>query len=123
MSRYVNADWLIKYLSDTRRKLPHDIKDFHTRDTMLLNFQQIVALEATIDDIELPGHPVGVLRDGNEFNTDVYCPYCGVNLSGYYGDEPPRIVTCYQCGGYIDVTKTLTDEEREVENEPDQRDT
>ena len=60
-----------------------------------------------------PHKPIGVMSDGNEFNTDVYCPYCGTNLSGLYGDEPTRIIQCYNCGEFLDNRKTITKEEAE----------
>jgi hypothetical protein len=56
-------------------------------------------------------NPIGVMTDGNEFNSDVYCPYCGNNLSGLYGDEPTPIIQCYGCGKFLDNTKTITREE------------
>lgn len=56
-------------------------------------------------------NPIGVMADGNEFNSDVYCPYCGNNLSGLYGDEPTPIIQCYGCGEFLDNTKTITREE------------
>lgn len=58
-------------------------------------------------------NPIGVMTDGNEFNSDVYCPYCGNNLSGLYGDEPTPIIQCYGCGEFLDNTKTITREEVE----------
>jgi len=63
--------------------------------------------------VVLSNKPIGVMSDGNEFNSDVYCPYCGTNLSGLYGDEPTKIIQCYQCGNYLDNTKIITKEEAE----------
>lgn len=60
-----------------------------------------------------PCKPIGVMSDGNEFNTDVYCPYCGTNLSGLYGEEPTRIIQCYACGEFLDNRKIITKEEAE----------
>lgn len=57
--------------------------------------------------------PIAVMTDGTEFNTDVYCPYCGTNLSGLYGEEPPNIISCYVCGEYLDDTKSITKAEAE----------
>lgn len=74
----------------------------HTADVLLENGVIVLSCK-----------PIGVMTDGNEFNSDVYCPYCGTNLSGLYGDEPTRIIQCYQCGKYLDNTKTITKEEAE----------
>ena len=63
--------------------------------------------------IVLKHKPIGVMSDGNKFNSDVYCPYCGTNLSGLYGDEPTRIIQCYNCGEFLDETKIMTREEAE----------
>lgn len=60
-----------------------------------------------------PCKPIGVMSDGNEFNTDVYCPYCGTNLSGLYGEDPTRIIQCYACGEFLDNRKIITKEEAE----------
>lgn len=58
-----------------------------------------------------PCKPIGVMSDGNKFNTDVYCPCCGENLSGFYGDEPTKIIQCFVCGNFLDNTKILSREE------------
>lgn len=63
--------------------------------------------------LDLPCKPIGVMSDGNEFNTDVYCSYCGTNLSGLYGDEPTEIIQCYNCGKFLDNTKIITKESAE----------
>ena len=57
--------------------------------------------------------PIGVMASEDELNTDVYCPYCGTNLSGLYGEEPTKIIQCYGCGNYLDNTKLITKEEAE----------
>ena len=53
MKKYINADRLSKQISDTRLNLPHDSKDFFTRDFMLLNFQQTIDLEPAADVVEV----------------------------------------------------------------------
>lgn len=63
--------------------------------------------------IELPCKPIPLMKDKNPFNSDVYCPYCGTNLSGYYGDEPQSIIQCFNCGEFLDSTKSVTLEEAE----------
>lgn len=62
----------------------------------------------------VPTHkPIGVAPNRDKFISDVYCPYCDALLSGYYGDDPPQIITCYKCGEYLDCTKLITKEEAE----------
>ena len=81
--------------------------------------QQIVEEQPTVNAVELPYHPRPMLKDKNPFNTDVYCPECGTNLSGYYGGEPLPIVTCFECGEILDPYKatTKTDGERRTEDQ------
>lgn len=82
-------------------------------------------IKAILDDtpavcaLVLPYHPRPILKDRNPYNTDVYCPECGTNLSGYYGDEPLPIVTCFNCGEILDPCKatTGTDGERKDNGE------
>lgn len=73
----------------------------------------------TVDAVVLPYKPRPMLKDRNPHNTDVYCPECGTNLSGYYGDEPLPIVTCFNCGEILDPHKatTGTDGERKYNGE------
>ena len=63
--------------------------------------------------IELPCKPIPLMKDKNPFNSDVYCPYCGTNLSGYYGNAPQSIIQCFICGEFLDNTKSVTYEEAE----------
>lgn len=51
--------------------------------------------------IELPCKPIPLMKDKNPFNSDVYCPYCGTNLSGYYGNAPQSIIQCFNCGEFL----------------------
>lgn len=57
----------------------------------------------------LPNVPIGLVQDA--LSTDVYCPYCGTNLSGNYGDNPGNIIQCFRCGMFSDNTKILSREE------------
>ncbi len=41
-------------------------------------------------------------------DSDVYCPVCDSDQSGYYGEEPPDIVTCYGCGAYLSTVEAPT---------------
>ena len=60
-----------------------------------------------------PCKPIPLMKDKNPFNSDVYCPTCGTNLSGYYGDEPLSAIQCFNCGELLDNTKSITREEAE----------
>lgn len=60
-----------------------------------------------------PCKPIPLMKDKNPFNSDVYCPTCGTNLSGYYGDEPLSVIQCFNCGELLDNTKSITREEAE----------
>ena len=53
MAEYINKKDLIDFIKDTRQRLPHDSKDFFTRDNMLLNFEQIVSQMPTADVAEV----------------------------------------------------------------------
>lgn len=58
--------------------------------------------------------PFPVVLSEDENNSDVFCPFCDTDLSGHYygGDyEPPKIVTCFGCGTWLDGTKAITKEE------------
>lgn len=60
--------------------------------------------------IELPYTPIPVIHDSTEFNTDVYCPNCGTNLSCCYTDgieESLCVIQCYNCGIICDNTKSV----------------
>lgn len=47
--RLIDADKLEKFLKRLRRELPKESRDFFTRDEMILNFQQYVHMQPTID--------------------------------------------------------------------------
>ena len=49
MAEYIDKKDLIEFIRNTRQRLPHDSKDFFTRDYMLLNFEQIVSQMTTVD--------------------------------------------------------------------------
>lgn len=64
----------------------------------------------------LPYKPFPVVLSEDENNSDVFCPFCDTDLSGnYYGGdyEPPKIVSCFGCGTWLDGTKAITKEEAE----------
>ena len=49
--RMIDADALEKFLKRLRRELPKESRDFFTRDEMILNFQQYVHMQPTIDAV------------------------------------------------------------------------
>lgn len=53
MAEYIDKKELIEGIKNTRLRLPHDSKDFFTRDNMLLNFEQIVSQMPTADVVEV----------------------------------------------------------------------
>lgn len=66
------------------------------------------------DVMVLPYKPFPLVLSEDENNADVFCPFCDTNLSGnYYGGdyEPPKIITCFGCGTWLDGTKAITKEE------------
>ena len=74
MKKYIDADSLSKIIADTRYKLPHDIKDFFTRDYMLLNFQEIIDFEPAADVEEVRhGYNKTNMNPVDEF----WCSECG----------------------------------------------
>lgn len=58
--------------------------------------------------------PFPVVMSEDENNSDVFCPFCDTNLTGnYYGGdyEPPKVITCFGCGTWLDGMKAITKEE------------
>lgn len=64
--------------------------------------------------IVLPCKPLPCERDRNPMNTDVYCPYCGTNISGCYPNCEIDIVPCIECGTLLDITKSVIREDAET---------
>lgn len=63
--------------------------------------------------VHLPRKPLPLLKDDNPYNTDVYCPSCGENVSGYGIEIPMDIVACFNCGEILNITKAVAREEAE----------
>lgn len=99
MTEYLNKKDLINFIKDTRQRLPHDSKDFFTRDNMLLNFEQIVSQMPTADLAKVRHGKWEVVFDGNAKlyenmfecsvcktthighpNVGRYCPNCGAKM-------------------------------------------
>lgn len=76
MKKYIDADRLSRQISNTRLKLPHGSKDFFTRDSMLLNFQQTIDLEPAADVVEVVHGKWG--RSDKKYSYFQYkCSNCG----------------------------------------------
>lgn len=58
-----------------------------------------------------PYEPMPLIDEGDR----VLCPICETDLMGRYigYDNTPTVVTCYECGAWIDSTKALDREEAE----------
>lgn len=58
-----------------------------------------------------PYKPLPLIDEGDQ----VLCPICETDLMGRYidYDNIPSIVTCYNCGSWIDSTKAVDREEAE----------
>lgn len=82
-------------------------------------YAELIDKAPSVNAVELPYPPRPMMKDKNPFNTDVYCPECGTNLSGYYGDDPLPIVTCFNCGDILDPYKATTWTSGEKENQCD----
>ena len=68
MAEYINKKDLIDFIKDTRQRLPHDSKDFFTRDNMLLNSEQIVNQTPTADVAKVRHGKWEVVFDGKKTN-------------------------------------------------------
>ena len=109
MAEYIERGKLVEFLKQVRRDLPHDSKDFFTRDEMILNLQQFVESKSFVpsEDVE----PVrrgrwikesehillvdGTYKEWNNF----YCSEC---------DSPenaPRKF-CAECGAKMEEYKS-----------------
>lgn len=57
--------------------------------------------------IELSYQPLPVRVKCSIESSDVYCPNCGQNLSGDYGEcDVPDVLPCLNCGMWLDNTKS-----------------
>ena len=104
MAEYIDRGKLVEFLKQVRRDLPHDSKDFFTRDEMILNLQQFVESKCFVpsEDVEPVrrgkwledeyrhycsecGH-MG-LFNGFGFKLESnYCPHCGAKMEEYKSD-------------------------------------
>ncbi len=110
--RLIDADDFAVKLKEQHDYLMQDpevSKAMKWREAVVYNRTLAVLNEMqTVDAVVLPYQPRPLLKDRNPFNMDVYCPECGTNLSGYYGEDSLPIVTCFNCGEILDAHKTTT---------------
>lgn len=93
-----------------------------SKDIHIDRLEAICAAEKDGRLVMLDEKPMPTVRGSDEYDTDVYCPYCGETVSGYWGidDTVPAICQCPNCGGYIDVyaiSITRADAEKALEKE------
>ena len=77
MAEWIDKKDLIEFIRNTRQRLPHDSKDFFTRDNMLLNFEQIVSQMPTIKS--KPAYWVLTVEQGScyDYHVKAHCSKCG----------------------------------------------
>ncbi len=101
--KYIDADKLSKLISETRLNLPHDNKNFFTRDCMLLNFQQIIDFEPAADVEEVKHGKWENMTDVDSAYLNTYsCSACGTT---FWIDEIPEDANynhCPNCGAKMD---------------------
>ena len=98
MAEYIERDKLVEFLRQVRRDLPHDSKDFFTRDEMILNFQQFVESKSFV-----PSEDVEPVRRGRwvweanyrDYDGDIYSVY-SCSVCGVKNDETTNY--CKNCG-------------------------
>lgn len=90
-------------------------RNFLTNGTNIPQMAEVIVDHLLANNVMvLPYKPFPVVLSEDENNSDVFCPFCDTNLSGHYygGDyEPPKIVTCFGCGTWLNGTKAITKEE------------
>ena len=95
MSEYIDKGELIKFLQEARLRLPHDSKDFHTRDLMLLNFEQYVTLMSAADVAEVRHGEWGI--EITEYSNCMICSECN------FGYPHIDFNYCPNCGAKMDL--------------------
>jgi rubrerythrin len=102
MADYIDREVLIAFLKRVRKQIPHDIKDFNTRDCMLLNLEQFVSTLPSADVVEVR-HGEWLIQkkqapNGRRILYEIktcsvcgkthgrhkpnYCPNCGAKMDG-----------------------------------------
>ena len=100
MAEYIDRGKLVEFLKQVRRDLPHDSKDFFTRDEMILNLQQFVESKSFV-----PSEDVEPVRRGHWIiNSDGCYPQCSECMN----KTPCRVMTdwCPDCGAKMEEYKS-----------------
>ena len=101
MAEYIDKRELIEFIKDTRLRLPYDSKDFHTRDIMLLNFEQYVTLMSAADVAEVK-HGKWLLE--TQPNGKPYCYHCSVCDDDFHYIGITMVSDyCPNCGAKMDL--------------------
>ncbi len=103
--RLIDADALEVFVKTVRQGLYLDktLSDIPTRDSMLLNFQQYVHLQPTIEAVPVVrGEWVLVGTNGHDYETSVEekCSLCGRYVYRY--DTQPQDNYCPNCGAKME---------------------
>ena len=105
MAEWIDKKDLIEFIRNTRQRLPHESKDFFTRDNMLLNFEQIVS--------QMPAVDVSDVRSGEWGTSDKYFSYYQYKCSNCGCDDYTQtdrngqcklMHYCPNCGAKMDGT-------------------
>lgn len=101
--RPIDADELADMLSQVRQKVdPKNYKtatEFHTRDLMLLNLEQMVRISPTIDAVK---HGRWIEDDDGDGR---HCSVCGVDYCDLV-TYPENFNFCPMCGAKMDAGNT-----------------
>lgn len=79
--RLIDADALEKFLKRLRRELPKESRDFFTRDEMILNFQQYVHMQPTIDAVPVVRGEWKLYGNDDDSGMSYWCTACNFQLS------------------------------------------
>lgn len=108
MAEYIDRGKLVEFLKQVRRDLPHDSKDFFTRDEMILNFQQFVESKSFVpsEDVEPVVHAKWVFdEDSSSEEEKCYrCSNCKAILEEDYKWHVHNY--CYHCGAKMEEYKS-----------------
>ena len=94
--------------NETKRRIIAFATGCHSEVLTVESIIMLLNQSDTVDAVVLPVKPRPLMRDSNPNITDVYCPECGTNLSGYYGECSLPFVPCFNCGEILDTCKATT---------------
>lgn len=105
MAEYIDREAMAKFISQVRMRLPHESKDFFTRDEMLLNFEQYIRITPPADVAPVK-HGKWISKQLDNFRKyKVTCSICGwVGIENYDSyNEPSDFNYCPNCGSKMDL--------------------